>query len=300
RYQVSKEIMNTDILCEIMHLPEEQEKAEKCLRQVFSLLRNFEDRFSRFKKDNELWHLNHSHVHAPSKELFELLSSSQYFHHLTQGLFDPSILPALENEGYASGQYTSQKNTPTFSELILTTSPPTVTKPDKLFVDFGGIGKGYIVDQVAAYLSLHFENFLIDAGGDIYTRGVNAKEDYPYWVIEVEHPDVEQDPAALLLLTDMAVATSGRNRRHWIKNEKVKHHIIDPRISESATLDFLSVTVIAPSVISADVLAKTLFISGKDKALTLAEDFHIPAVFIKDDGTVIINSYAQPYVWQAS
>ncbi len=300
RYQVSKDIMNTDILCEVLHLPEEALAAEKCLQHAFEMFRQFEARFSRFKKDNELWRFNHSHTYTPSKELIHLLSSSQYFHHLSGGLFDPSILPTLEKEGYTSSQYTLPKNPPpAFSELSLTHTPPSVTKPHELLIDFGGIGKGYIVDQVAAYLATHFENFIIDAGGDIYARGTNTKEGYPYWVVEVEHPEAEQDPAALLLLTDMAVATSGRNRRHWVQDQKTKHHIIDPRTNESATLDFLSVTVIAPSVISADVLAKTLFISGGDQAHILAEQFRVPAIFIKDDGTVIINSYAQPYVWKA-
>jgi FAD:protein FMN transferase len=298
RYQVSKDIMNTDILCEILHLPEEAAQAEKCLHHAFEMFRQFEVRFSRFKKENELWYFNQSQSHSPSEELHHLLSSSQYFHHMTDGLFDPSILPALESEGYSSGQYNSQKNLRTFKELILNLKPPRVTKPSELLVDFGGIGKGYIVDQVAAYLALHFDNFIVDAGGDIYARGVNTKEGYPYWVVEVEHPETLQDPAALLLLTDMAVATSGRNKRHWVQNQQAKHHIIDPRTKESALPDFLSVTVIAPSVISADVLAKTLFISGKEKAQVLAQKFQIPAIFITNDGTIIINSYAQPYVWK--
>ncbi len=298
RYQVSKDIMNTDILCEILHQPEETIQAEKCLRHAFEMFRQFEARFSRFKKENELWHFNHSHSYSPSEELYHLLASSQYFHHLTEGLFDPSILTALESEGYSSGQYASQKSHPAFKELTLTSNPPLATKPSELLIDFGGIGKGYIVDQVAAYLALHFDNFIVDAGGDIYARGVNAKEAYPYWVVEVEHPEAPKDPAALLLLTDIAVATSGRNKRHWVQNQQAKHHIIDPRTKESALPDFLSVTVIAPSVISADVLAKTLFISGKDQAQAFAQEFQIPAIFITNDGTVIINSYAKPYVWQ--
>lgn len=300
RYELPKEIMNTDILCEILYLPGELEKAEKCLNHVFVLLRKFEAAFSRFKKDNELWQFNHTTRHHPSQDLLNLLSGSQYFHHLTDGLFDPSILPALEKEGYASESYSKKLTSHTFSELTISHSPKTITKPQNLLIDFGGIGKGYIVDQIALYLSEHFDNFLIDAGGDIYTHGTNKTENYPYWVIEVEHPDAEQDPAALLLLKDLAVATSGRSRRYWIQNDKHKHHIIDPRTDESALLDFLSVTVIAGSVISADIIAKVLFISGKDKAYALAEKLHIAALFIEDTGKVVINSYAQNYVWKNS
>lgn len=299
RYQVSKEIMNTDILCEVLYTKENSSTVQKHLDHVFEVMRIFESRFSRFKKNNELWDFNHSHEHHPSPELLALLTSSQYFYQLTNGLFDPSVLSSLEKEGYASHHYTTSTKAYTFSDLSITNSPSTITKPRDLFVDFGGIGKGYIVDQVATYLAKHFENFLIDAGGDIYVRGTNKQEAYPYWVIEVEHPEAEQDPAALLLLRDMAVATSGRNRRHWLREQETKHHIIDPRTQKSAFQGFLSVTVIAASTISADILAKILFILGKTEAYTFAEKFNIPAIFIEDSGKVIINPYAQPYVWQA-
>ena len=302
RQETSKKIMNTDILCEVMYSAGQKNKAEKCLEEAFAMMRKFEIRYSRFKKNNELWKLNQSTERTVSQELFNILSGSQYFYSLTDGLFDPSILPALEKEGYASTPYNDTASTPrkkTLSQLHLDSSALTAIKPRDLFIDLGGIGKGYIVDQVTAYLSLHFDNFIIDAGGDIYARGTNKKEDYPYWVVEIEHPDAENTPVALLLLKDMAVATSGRNRRHWIKDQQNKHHIIDPRTNKSASPDFLSVTVIAASTISADVLAKFLFIAGREKAYLLAEKFRIPAIFIESRKNISINHYAEPYVWKA-
>ncbi len=292
--------MNTDILCEILYHQKGKVQAEACMKQVFLMLREFEQAFSRFRKDNELWNFNHSQGGVLSQELFSILSCAQYFHSMTDGLFDPSILPLLENEGYTSKLYTPTGLTHqgNFSQLSLNNATLSVEKPPDLMIDLGGIGKGYIVDKVAAYLSLHFENFLIDAGGDIYVHGINKKEGYPYWAVEIEHPDTKNDPVGLLLLKDIAVATSGRNRRHWVQGNEIKHHIIDPRTAKSASSDFLSVTVIAASTISADILAKTLFISGKKDAPRLAEKFQIPAIFIETTGTITINSYAQPYVWK--
>lgn len=300
RKQTLKEIMNTDILCEILHTPEQAAQAQICMDQVFVLLKEFESAFSRFQKDNELWRFNHSQGGLLSQELFDLLSCAQYFHIMTDGLFDPSILPFLEKEGYESKVYVpnpldTQKRA--FSELTLDRTTLHAEKPLDLMLDFGGIGKGYIIDRVAAYLSQHFDNFILDAGGDIYAHGTNKKENYPYWVVEIEHPDAENDPVALLLLKDMAVATSGRNRRHWIQNNQSKHHIIDPRTTKSASLDFLSVTVIAACTTSADILAKMLFISGNKDAPALAEKFHIPAIFVREGGSVFINHYAEQYVW---
>ncbi len=302
RKETSKEIMNTDILCEILYTRGQKEQAEKCMEQVFLILKNFESAFSRFKKNNELWKLNHSNQTTVSQELFNILSAAQYFYTLSDGLFDPSILSFLEKEGYSSGVYRpplSGTRKKSFSKLSLEHSTLKVKKPLDLMLDLGGIGKGYVVDKVASYLALHFDNFLIDAGGDIYVHGVNTKDDYPYWVVEVEHLDAENDPVALLLLKDMAVATSGRNRRHWVQNNQNKHHIIDPRTMKSASTDFLSVTVIAGSTTSADIFAKMLFIAGEEQAYLLAEKFQVPAIFIKNEGSIFINHYAKPYVWKS-
>ena len=50
-----------------------------------------------------------------------------------------------------------------------------------------------------------------------------------------------------------------------IRGEKARHHLIDPRTGESAQTDWLSVTVLAPDVITADVYAKAILIGGKSE-----------------------------------
>ncbi len=299
RVETHREIMNTDILCEILFPEAKRALATEKTARVFDLLRTFEARYSRFKKDNDLWQFNHSQSRELNLEFFNLLQAAVYFYHQTDGLFDPSILPALEQEGYASAPYQGTTLTKSmFSELQLDTATRRAQKPATLFIDLGGIGKGFVVDQAVLYLNKHFENFLIDGGGDVYARGVNKKEGYPYWAIEVEHPISGNPPVALLILSDMAVATSGRNRRHWKKNGSEKHHLIDPATQRSARTDFLSVSVIAGSTVSADVLAKTLFIAGEDRGPKLAEHFHIPALFVDHAGQVTLNHFVQPYVWK--
>lgn len=301
RKEVRKDIMNTDILCEVQWSGKEDKGADQILGTAFAMMRTFANRYSRFKKVNELYRFNQSEHTIVSPELFALLSQAKQFHASTNALFDPSILAALEDEGYhGAGHSPLPTQVPQFSELTLDPKTRAVSKPKGLYIDLGGIGKGYIVDQVATYLSRHFDNFLIDAGGDIFVRGVNKKEEYPYWAIDVEHPTSGDDSAALLLLTNMAVATSGRNRRRWQKQGQEKHHIIDPRTQKSASQDFQSVTVIAKNTTTADVLAKTLFIAGGQAGPQLAEQWNVPAIFITESGRVTINHHAQPYVWKAS
>lgn len=291
--------MNTDILCEIAFLEDQRELATECLEQAFLMMREFEARYSRFKENNVLWQFNQSEHTTLSPEFFDILERAKRYHEQTAGLFDPSILPTLHREGYrgAEHQIPLEKKIP-FSALSLDPATLSATKPRELLIDLGGIGKGYIVDQVARFLSQHFEHFLIDAGGDIFVKGTNKKEGYPYWAIEVEHPLPDHPTPALLLLTDEAVATSGSNRRHWTRDGEQKHHLIDPTTEKSAQSEFLSVTVIAPETVTADVFAKTLYIAGKERGTALAEQLHLPAIFIEHDGSVFINNAAEPYVWK--
>jgi thiamine biosynthesis lipoprotein len=290
--------MNTDVLCEVIFPPSLATFAETSLDNAFTMFREFETRFSRFRRDNELWTFNHSTESVLSPELFDILERILSFHRLTEGIFDPSILPALEETGYTSTPYQNHtRRTSSLSTLVLDRTTLTARKPLDLILDLGGIGKGYIVDQVAASLHAHFEHVLVDAGGDIRVYGENAIEHYPYFAIEVEHP-LPDHPSPLLMLRDMAVATSGRNRRHWVKDGVPRHHLIDPATDTSANSDLVTVTVIAPTTTEADVWAKTLYIAGLEHGQALALTHALPAIFMASDDTIVINSLAQPYVWK--
>src|SRR6266511_2545658 len=76
------------------------------------------------------------------------------------------------------------------------------------------------------------------------------------WDVYLEDPRSPTQLLAQLHIPSGAVATSSIMKRTWSQGEKVRHHLIDPRTGEPAKTDWLNVTVIAPSVITADVNAK--------------------------------------------
>jgi thiamine biosynthesis lipoprotein len=51
-------------------------------------------------------------------------------------------------------------------------------------------------------------------------------------------------------------------KRSWTQGTALRHHLIDPRTGEPAKTDWLSVTIICPNIIEADVYAKVLLIGG--------------------------------------
>jgi thiamine biosynthesis lipoprotein len=82
------------------------------------------------------------------------------------------------------------------------------------------------------------------------------------WDVYLEDPRAPTETLAQLHIPSGAVATSSIMKRAWAQGEKLRHHLIDPRTGEPAETDWLSVTVIAPDVITAEVYAKALLIAG--------------------------------------
>lgn len=299
--RIDGEIMGTDILLRIASPDESKESMSEALENAFRAMRQFADRYSRFIEGNELWRFNQSAGGAVSAELFDLLSRAKQHYEETGGRFDPSILPALEQEGYV-GAYGSETDnfSASFDDLVLDASLRIAEKPVGLKVDFGGFGKGYIVDRVAEELGRTYRHVLVDAGGDIAVRGSDVGRGEAGWIIGVEHPVERDTDLCLLRLSDQAVATSGKNRRVWQRAGGEKHHLIDPATRQPSRSDLLSVTVIAPSAEAADIEAKALFLMGGAAGRRAALERSVPAIFFDTAGTFEVNTFAQSYAWNAA
>jgi FAD:protein FMN transferase len=114
-------------------------------------------------------------------------------------------------------------------------------------LDPSGFVKGWAVERAAALLEARgARRFLVDAGGDVVLRGGP-------WRVGVRHPHRRDRLAAVLALTDCAVATSGAYERG--------QHIVDPRTGRPAA-GALSVTIVGPDLGTADAYATAAFVMG--------------------------------------
>ena len=121
-------------------------------------------------------------------------------------------------------------------------------------LDLGGIGKGYAVDRVAELLAVAGP-CLVNAGGDLAVRGGS-------WPVGVTDE-------LTLELTRGGIATSGRDRRRWIRNGEERHHLIDPATGLPARgrASFGSPSS-RRSAAAAEVAAKAAFLGGASIFLT--------------------------------
>lgn len=251
----------------------------------------FEQRLSRFKTNSELTQLNRCPcTECPvSAELYAALEVAFWAAQATNGLYDPTILPALINAGYdrsfdllegklayqfEPGQAETVSAAATcparfaFRDVQLDRLRRTVTRPPQLQIDLGGMGKGWAVDRAADLLQGEGP-FLLNAGGDLYAHGFPANQQG--WEIELVHPIAPEATLGRLYLANRALATSTLAKRRWKKGSQVMHHLIDPRTGRSAQTDALSVTVIAERTVLADIYAKVSLILGVQAGLAYLE-----------------------------
>jgi thiamine biosynthesis lipoprotein len=141
--------------------------------------------------------------------------------------------------------------------------------------DPSGFVKGWAIEEAAWLLdSGGARNYWINAGGDIVARG-EASPGQP-WRVGIRHPDQGDRVAAVLAVSDRAVATSGSYERG--------DHIRDPRSGGGAVVGLRSVTVVGPALAFTDAYATALFVMGMDGLRWLSSHPDYAAYAISADG----------------
>jgi len=302
-------IMTADVYIALSSDTVSQNVIAKDLDTAIKMLKVFEKNYTRFTADSELATLNKSAKMVVSDELLEIITLAKEYYSKTEGLFDPTILIALLKEGYDvsknAGFYSAKPRTDkntiqhTFDQVVIDRNSNSITKPASLLIDLGGIGKGYIIDKVAAFLKDSYSDFCVSLGGDMYLAGVDRQKSFPYWAIEIDNPTLTKSMETPTLLgKDVAIATSGVNKRTWNVANQSKNHIIDPRTGRSAQNSLASVTVIGHTTIYADIMAKILLILGIEKGLEYCQNTKVPAVFITKSSEIFFSDEVKNYVWK--
>ncbi|MCC7032548.1 MAG: FAD:protein FMN transferase [Acidobacteria bacterium] len=143
-----------------------------------------------------------------------------------------------------------------------------ITRPG-VQVHLGGIGKGYAIDRASALLHERgFQDFLIQAGGDLYAAGRRGDR---AWRVGLADPrGASGESFATIELENETFSTSGDYERFFERDGVRYHHLLDPDTGQPARL-CRSVTVLAKSALQADWLSTGVFILGPDEGLALVE-----------------------------
>ena len=272
---------------------------EKVLDGAFHLCIQYDALLSKTSQSGDVWRINNAGGAAVqvSPETAWLLELAGEYYRLSGGLFD--ITCGAETALWDF--HTDEHAVPTDEQLaeaadrtgydFLHIEGQTVWLDEGAQIDLGGIAKGYIADQAAAFLREHLAECgatgaLIDLGGNIVTVGY--KKDGEPWSIAVRSPFGEDEYPCVLRLGEKSVVTSGTYERSFEVDGVLYHHILDPRTGMPARTDIASATVISGSSAEGDALSTVCLLLGSEDAVRLIDSLPgIDVIIITNDGQIL-------------
>ncbi|MDC9604997.1 FAD:protein FMN transferase [Xenorhabdus griffiniae] len=268
---------------------------ENLQKEIDRLLEEVNDQMSTYRPNSELSRFNQSReVNKPfpvSAATAKVVKEAIRINKLTEGALDVTVGPLVNLWGFGpEGRITkaptdeelAMRRTWTGIDNLSVEGNNLVKSIPELYVDLSSIAKGYGVDVVAEYLeSQNIKNYMVDIGGEVRTSGNNGKGNP--WRIAIEKPSdsgMAQSAQEIIEPGNMSVATSGDYRNYFEQNGVRYSHTINPKTGKPITHNLVSITVIAPTCMSADGFSTGLDVLGPEKGMEVAEKLNIPVFMI--------------------
>jgi len=233
---------------------------------------------STYQDDSELSRFNaraSTEPFAASAPLVAVTRRALEIGSFTEGAFDVTLAPLIALWGFDKDGPRAEP--PSVEEVAAARARAGLDKltvdvahlkkahPD-LSVNLSGIAKGYGVDVVSELLvAKGFTRFMVEIGGEVRTRGMNA--DGVPWRIGINVPRPDAAPEAVfraVVLDGRAMATSGSYRNFFESGGRRYSHILDPRTASPVETSVISASIVAEDCMTADGLATAAMILDSD------------------------------------
>ena len=295
--QLKGKTMGTYYLIEVIDVPIEL-KTKKIELEIKDTLKKANKILSNWDQDSEISIINKTYKTTTIKisdELKEVLKTAKEINAKSNGFFDLTLDPIIELWGFGYKNKQMQiipndnqiKNVLSLidqkSFLKMNFDNNELTKKNKdIKINLSSIAKGYGIDLIGKKLDqLGINNYIINIGGDILTKGYNSKKEN--WVIGIENPNLKEKLIKeIVILTNKGLATSGDYKNFFTKNGKKYSHIINPKTGKPITHSTKSVTVIHENSMKADGWATAFLALGSLEGLKIAEKEKIAVLFIDE------------------
>ena len=244
-----------------------KEDFNQAIKKIKVLFNKIEKSLSSYDKTSELSFINqnaHKHPIKCSEIFWDNLIIAEKAYYLSDGFFDITIESFLRLWGL---KYFKRKTLPTreeiqktlkitgFDKLILNHKEKTIffTK-EGVKLNFGGLTKGYAIDQAIAILKkFHCTKIFVNFGGNIRTTSTKK--------VGIINPAPKQKNI-FLKLENSSISTSGNYQRYITIANKRYSHIINPKTGYPIK-GISSISIITSKAVWADILSTMFFISYK-------------------------------------
>jgi thiamine biosynthesis lipoprotein len=273
----------------------DERSTRAAIDQAIAEIRRLEGLMTTWRDDSEVSRINQSAGRAAVRvgpETLGVISKSLWISRASEGVFDITfeVMHGLwrfdedvDPHPPLASAVAARRKLIDYRHVVVDEAASTVRlEGSETRISLGGIAKGYAIDRAAAILlAAGVEDFLAQAGGDLYVHG--RRVDGSPWTAGVRDPrGPEGSYFARMQVVDHAFSTAGDYERSYIAGGKRYHHIIDPRTGYPATAS-RSVTIWAKDALTADALDDAVFILGLKKGLELVES-------VDDAGAVIVDA----------
>jgi thiamine biosynthesis lipoprotein len=263
-------------------------------KDAFAILeartRELESKWTRFNANSELMQVNFAQgrEHNISPEVALLISEMINGYQLTDGSFNPSVLPALTRRGFVTEDQSinehatvSEMQTGNLNDIAFDDDRQAVKLPVGMMLDAGGIGKGLAADILAEQaIVLGAGGIAVFAGGEVAVRGQAPTAGG--WTIGIQNPWDSEDLLDIVELSRGGIATSSSEAR----TTNFGHHLIDPHSDLSFVTDIVQATVLCDRATDAEVLTKACFAHNHVDALAMVEEAGAQTLLVTADGVI--------------
>ena len=292
-------------IVEITLYAPEDTVANDAAKAAFRRLKELDQIFSDYKTDSETMRLCDSagsgRAVKVSPELFHVIRKSIEISEKSEGAFDVTVGPLVQlwrrarklkilpnNDELAAAKELVGSKLVSLDEATQSVE----LKRQGMRLDFGGIAKGFIAQNVSQLLrEKGHQQTLVAVAGDIVAG--DAPPNTSGWKVGVAPLDRPNGAVSrLLLLKNCAISTSGDAFQFAEINGVRYSHIVNPHTGLGLT-ERSSVTVLAEDGTTADALATAICVLGPQKGLKLIEGRGgVDALIVQatDDGPRVIES----------
>ena len=196
----------------------------------------------------------------------EVIRKGLYYSQLSEGGFDITIAPLSElwdiknNPGNIPDQSAidEAKSHINYKNVVLEGNTVSLKDPEAA-IDLGAIAKGFIADELKAYLiEQGIEHALINLGGNILAVGGKASGESFH--VGIQRPFDERNTVMTSVdVNGKSVVSSGTYERYFEKNGKIYHHLLNPFTGYPFDNHLLQVTIISALSVDGDGLSTACF-----------------------------------------
>ena len=270
--------------CEVLIQTQDKRVVEQIARCVSTEVWRIEDKYSRYDSLSICSEINNSDGKEITidEETYLLLNFAEQCYQLSDGLFDISsgVLRKVWSFSGLSGECQHFPSSIDFSKVLsfvgwqrVVYDQQSISLPQNMELDFGGIGKEYAVDRsILLAKEITHEPILVNLGGDLAVTGPRLNNQA--WQVAIEHPDSDvlgKPQDMIVALNHGALATSGDARRYLIKDGIRYGHVLNAKTGWPIIHAPRSITTVAPQCIQAGILATLALLQGEHAEQFLTE-----------------------------